>query len=311
MEGPRIPSDWTRSGPVAMPPWIAAAGGIFCLSAAFFCASLAGGGQLGPERVLVRILAALCAIVGTGALGISARWARNRARLRRARREHPGEPWRADFPWSGPLFPETWAGPILLSLFLTLASSAVVGFFAWGVTALEPDGDAPDLVLRVFKGFVTLLFLIPLVTLIWFLGRVGHLLRFGVTRVRLAEPPARTGRRMECTLLCRFRPARAALVRARLRCIQVTSRVDVTMPADRSRPRRTVVAVGELWGETRAPGQIDPGAGGSTELRFAFDIPSGLPPTALSGVATTYWEIACFEEKTRSSFKPVILLPVY
>ena len=242
---------------------------------------------LGPAIGALFALAGLSFIVH-GLAGL-----RVRRRVRRLRATHEREPWVWDHPWneSGST-DESWRGiarAIWFGGFLALFTVpfAWIGFFS--PERPTPFAIAAGVMLCIVAGCI------------W---RVVYLLtrraKYGVPMLRFRRYPFRIGGEVELHLA---RPASLVGIEspeAVLRCVQ--ERYEVRRSG---KNRQHVVVAYEVWSAT-AGAEYERG-----EYVWRFEIPEGLPGTALSERPPRYWELELKIETAGVDYAGTFLVPVY
>jgi hypothetical protein len=120
--------------------------------------------------------------------------------------------------------------------------------------------------------------------------------------LRLPRFPCLTGSPLELKLVRTPAIGAAGALRATLRCLQ--ERHETRRSWLRARP---AVVVHALY-ETSAAGE--PTAGGEA-IAFRFDVPGGLPGSALDVRPARYWEVEVEGETAGADFRARFLVPVY
>jgi hypothetical protein len=294
--GRELSNHTNRSGTTIHGSSSIAVGSIFAFAGSTF-GGLAWIGQVEMARGVPWWIGAMVGAMFAGAglsfvvHGISG--VRVQRRVRRFRATHVREPWVWDHPWdesgsrddSGRRIMLAIWGSVLLGLFAVPFNW--VGFFA-------PDGP---LAFAIAAGLMDLLVL-------WCAWRAIHLVsqrvKYGVSMVRFRRFPFRPGEEVELRLA--RPPALSAVtgIDATLRCVQ--ERYETRGSGD---DRSKVVVAYEVW-STAQKAEVERG-----ELVWRFELPEGLPGTALSERPPRYWELVVAIEAPGVDYAGTFLVPIY
>ena len=214
-------------------------------------------------------------------------------RAHRLRATHVREPWVWDHPWNESGSTDESGRRIMRALWMSgfLALFAVpflwIGFFS-------PERPTP------FAIAAGAMICAVIGCMWWVVYLFMRRAKYGVSMLRFRRYPFKLGGEVEVHLA---RPAALAGVEspeALLRCVQ--ERYEVR----RSGKNRTHVVVAyEVWSTTRA---ADYQRG---EYVWRFEIPEGLPGTALSERPPGYWELELKVETAGVDYAGTFLVPVY
>ena len=242
---------------------------------------------------LVAFVAGLFAIAGFSLVAHGLAGLRIERRIRRLRATHTREPWIWDHPWDESGARDDSARRIGRAIWLTgfLAVFAVpfnwIGFFS-------PESPLPFAIAAGLMDCVVLGCAWRMVYLI------GQRAKHGLSLLRFRRFPFRPGTEMELHLA---RPATLASItapEARLRCVQ--ERYEARRGSDGD--EQHIVAY-EVWSAMR---KAEFARG---EYVWRFDVPEGLPGTALSERPPRYWELDLKIELPGVDYAGTFLVPVY
>lgn len=272
-------------------------GGLFVLAGGALVARAALGGTEGMHAPLW-VLGVVGLTFGLAGLYVATSGAldvrRSRGVCQRAA-TMPGQPWQWDYGWrtdgigndTAREIVRAFVGAVFLAIFV--APFHWVGFFAV---------HAP-------RAFAVGALLVD-VAIVAVLVRATRLLlmrrRYGRSWLRFGRFPFHPGERLDVSLDSFGGIAAVPRLTALLRCVQ--ERYETT---GTGRNRRTEVACYALWSTT---GSAEKNRNGLFE--FSFEIPAGLPSSALSERPARFWELTLQSDAVAGvDYSASFLLPVY
>jgi len=213
-------------------------------------------------------------------------------RVRRLRATHTREPWVWDHPWDESGARDVSARRIGRAIWLTGFLAVFVVPFNW-IGFFTPN-SLPFAIAAVLMDCIALGCAWRMVYLI------GQRAKHGVSMLRFRRFPFRPGSDIELHLARPTTLASVAAPEARLRCVQERYETRRTSDGDEQR----IVAY-EVWSATRKAEFV------RGEYVWRFDVPEGLPGTALSERPPRYLELDLKIELPGVDYAGTFLVPVY
>jgi hypothetical protein len=257
-----------------------------------FMLGVIGDGSIGDDMPLA------VALLFGGGFGAAGLWLlvsgiqgeRRERRLRQARRLHPDEPWRWEFPAGNRIEDDARQRTLSAFIFPILWFAFVIPFhlvFGLDVTVILMD----------------LAGALVLAQAIYVLVRY---LRFGRSELELGRVPFFQGEMFEAELLPTRALARLERVTVTLHCVE-----ERTETSGSGKQRRHEVNGYELYAVTE---QLDThvlGDGGSLKLRFQLPSSPAQLGTALHERPSRYWELVVKSELKGVDYQATFLVPIY
>ena len=249
-------------------------------------------------RWILAMMGGLFALAGLSSTIHGIRCMARRARVRRLRAAHPGEPWLWDHAWNDRVaFDDTTARArqffvASVFFFLFLMPFHWIGFFV-------PKAGFPFAV-------VALLFDVIAIGL---LATSGYLflrrLKYGRAVAALGQFPFRRGSTLDLHVQVPRALPQHAVPAATLRCIQ-----ERYVTTGTGKNKHLTVECREIYRDT-AQVDVVASSGGQRAIRVRFEIPADAPATDLSSRPCRYWELDVEAPTDGVDYAARFLVPVY
>jgi hypothetical protein len=214
-------------------------------------------------------------------------------RVRRLRETHVREPWVWDHPWDESGSRDDSGRRIARAIWLTGFLALFLVPFNW-IGFFSPHRPLP------FAITSAVLDCVVLGCVWWTAYLIGRRAKYGVSTLRFRRFPFRTGDEVELHLARPMMLAGVTAPEALLRCVQERYEIQRS-GTDRSQ----VVVAYEVWSATRTA-EFQRG-----EYVWRFNVPAGLPGTALSERPPRYWELELKVATSGVDYAGTFLVPIY
>jgi hypothetical protein len=239
------------------------------------------------------LIGGMFAIAGFSFVAHGIAGVRVQRRVQRLRSTHTREPWIWDHPWNELGSRDDSGRRIGRAIWFTAFLGLFMVPFNWA-GFFSPERSLPITIAAVLMDCGVI------ASVWWVVYLIGRRAKYGVSMLRFRRFPFRSGGEVELHLA---RPRGLAGVerpKAVLRCVQERYEKPRT-----GKSRARVVVAYEVWSTTRTA-QFQRG-----EFVWRFDIPEGLPGTALSERPPRYWELELKVEVPGVDYGGTFLVPVY
>ncbi|HUF26740.1 MAG TPA: hypothetical protein VMM18_07140 [Gemmatimonadaceae bacterium] len=266
---------------------------------AWFAAS--GGMQTSPgvPSWLIASVGAVFVLAGSSLIVHGIAGVRRRRTAGRLRAENAAEPWVWDHRWHAYGSRDDSMRSIARALWFTVFLAIFLIPFNW-LSYFSAERPVPfQIVTAVFD-----MILVGMV--VWVAYLLARRTKFGESVLRFRRFPFFIGDAVEVSLPRQGHLARFDELEATLRCV-----VERYEQRGSGKDRSAKVVCYEVWAERRASEPGDGRQSTSRELTWRFDVPAGLPPTALSERPPVYWELEVRAEMPGVDYAATFLVPVY
>ena len=278
--------------------WAAIAfGSLFVAASGGLVARAALGGQVGVHAPLwvLGVAGLTFALAGLYVAASGALDVRRRRAVEQLAATMPGQPWQWDYEWRADGIGNDTAREIVRAFAGAAFLAIFIAPFHWvGLFAAHAE--------RVFAIGALLVDVAIVAVLVRGTRLVLMRRRYGRSWLRFGRFPFHPGERLDVSLDSFGGTAGVQRLTALLHCVQ--ERYETT---GSGRNRRTEVACYSLWSTT---GSAEKNRNGLFE--FSFEIPAGLPSSALSERPARFWELTLHSDDVAGvDYSASFFLPVY